>query len=60
MIVSRVFRLGGEGIEETEFPAVLNEEDESGGEEALDEYGIIERHEVFARYHNSIVGHLGV
>ena len=33
---------------------------ESGGEEDLDEYGIIERHKVFARYHNSIVGHLGV
>jgi hypothetical protein len=55
--ISRIFRLGGEG---TEFPAILNEEDEFGGEEKLDEYGIIERHEVFARYHNSIVGHLGV
>ena len=58
--ISRIFRLGGEGIEETEFPAEINEEDESGGEEELDEYGIIERHEVFARYYNSIVDHLGV
>ena len=38
----------------------MNEEDRSGGEEELDQYGIIERHEVFARYHDSIVGHLGV
>ena len=37
-----------------------NSLDESGGEEDLDEYEIIERHEVFARYHNSNVGHLGV
>ena len=33
---SRIFRLGGEGIEETEFPAVVNEEGESGGEEDLE------------------------
>ena len=58
--ISRIFWLGGEGIEETEIPGVRNEEGESGGEEELKEYGIIERHEVFARYHNSIVGHLGV
>ena len=58
--ISRIFRLGGEWIEETEIPGVVNEEGESGGEEDLDEYGIIERHEVFARYHNSIMGHLGV
>jgi len=58
--ISRIFRLKGEGIEETEFPEVVNEEGESGGEEDLNEYRIIERHEVFARYHNSIVGHLGV
>ena len=49
MIVSRIFRLEGERVEETEFPAELNEEDESGGEEELDQYGIIERQEVFAR-----------
>ena len=36
----RIFRLGGEGIEETEFPGVVNEEGESGGEEDLDEYGL--------------------
>jgi len=36
-----------------------HEEDDSG-EEELDEYCITERHEVFARYHNSIVGHLDV
>ena len=35
-------------------------EGDSGGEQELEEYGIIERHGVFARYHNSIVGHLGV
>ena len=28
--------------------------------EELEEYGIIDRHEVFARYHNSIVRHFGV
>ena len=28
--------------------------------EDLDQYGIIERHEVFARYHNSVMGNLGV
>ena len=62
MIVSRVsgLRLGGEGIEETEFPAVVNGEGESGGEEELNQYEIIERHEVSARYHNAIAGHLGV
>ena len=58
--ISRIFRLGGEGIEESKIPGVVNEEGESGGEEELEEYGIIKRHEVFARYHNSIVGHLGV
>ena len=40
--ISRIFRLGGEAIEETEFLAVANEEGESGGEEDLDEYGIFE------------------
>ena len=34
--ISRIFRLGGEGIEQTEFPAEVNEEGESGGEEDLD------------------------
>ena len=58
--VSRIFQLGGEGIEETEIPGVVNEEGESGGEEELEKYGITERHEIFARYHNSIVKHLGV
>ena len=48
--ISRIFRLGGEGIEETEFPAEVNEEGESGGEENLDENGIIKIHEVFERY----------
>jgi hypothetical protein len=55
--ISRIFRLGGEGIEETEFPAEVNEEGESGGKEDLDEYRIMnQRREVMARYHNSIVG----
>ena len=58
--ISRIFRLPGEGIEETEIPGVVNEEGESGSEEELEEYGVIERHEVFARYLNYIVGHLGV
>jgi len=47
-IVLRNFWLGGKGIEETEIPGVINEK------------SIIERHEVFARYHDSIMGHLGV
>ena len=34
--ISRIFRLGGEGIEETEIPGVVNEEGESGGEEDLE------------------------
>ena len=58
--ISRILRLGGEEIEETKIPSVVNKEGKSGGEEVLEEYGIIERHEVFARYHNSIVGHLSV
>ena len=41
--ISHIFRLEEEGIEETEFPVELNEEDESGGEEELDQYGIIEK-----------------
>ena len=50
--ISRIFRLGGKGIEEIKFPAEVNEEGESDCEEDLDDYGIIiERHEVFARYH---------
>ena len=48
------------GIDEIEIPEVVNEEGESGGEEELEEYSIIEKDEVFARYHNSIVEHLGV
>ena len=35
--ISRIFRLGGEGIEETEFPVEVNEEGESDGEEDLNE-----------------------
>ena len=30
------------------------------GDEYFKEYGIVERCEVFSRYHNSIVGHHGV
>jgi len=40
-IMTRIFRLGVEGIEEPEIPGVVNEVGESGGEE---KYGIIERH----------------
>ena len=61
--ISRIFLSGGIGITETEIPGVVNKEGKSGGEEDLKEYGIksmIKRHEVFARYHNSIVGYLGV
>jgi len=43
--ISRIFRFGGEGIEETKIPGVVNKEGISGGEEELLEYGIIERHE---------------
>jgi len=48
--ISRIFRLGGERNEETKILGVVNEEDESGGEEELDEYGITGRHEFFAIY----------
>ena len=54
--ISRIFRLT---IEDNKFPRIVKEEDESVGEEDLGVYGISERHEVFARYHNYIVGHLG-
>ena len=33
---------------------------EIGGKEDYEEYGNVEMHEVFSRYHNSIVGHLDV
>jgi len=56
----RIFRLGEEGLEQTEFPGELEEEDQVGAKEDFDDYGIVERHEVFSRYHNSIVGHHGV
>jgi hypothetical protein len=56
----RIFRLGEEGLDQTEYPGQIEEEDQVDGEEHFEEYGIVERHEVFSRYHNSIVGHHGV
>ena len=47
-------------MEQTEYPGEIEEEGQVGGEEHFEEYGIVERHEVFSRYHNSIVGHHGV
>ena len=56
--IERIFRLGEEELEETD--GELQEEGESGGEEDYDAYRNVEMHEVFSRYHNSIVGHLSV
>ena len=39
--ISRIFRLGGKEIEETEIPGVFNEVGESGGEEELEEYVLV-------------------
>ena len=58
--IQRIFRLGEERLEETEYPGEVEEEGDIGGKEDFDAYGIVEKHEVFSRYHNSIVGHLGV
>jgi len=56
--IQRIFRLGEEGLEETEIPGEV--EEEGGGKEDYKEYGNVEMHEVSSRYHNSIVGDLGV
>ena len=58
--IQRIFRLGEEGLEETEFPGEIEEEGDIAAKEDFEEYGNVEKHEVFSRYHNSIVGHLGV
>ena len=47
-------------MEVTDDPGEIEEEGQVGGDEYFEEYGIVERHEVFSRYHNSIVGHHGV
>ena len=47
-------------MEEIEYPEEVEEEGDTGGKEDFDEFGIIEMYEVFSRYHNSIVGHLGI
>ena len=47
-------------MEGTAYPGEVEEEGDIGGKEDFDEYGIFEKHEVLSRYHNSIVGHLGV
>ena len=53
----RIFRLGEEG---TENPGEIEVEGQVGGDEYFEEYGIVERHELFSRHHNSIVFHHGV
>ena len=60
MTAELIFRLEEEGLEQTEYPGEIEEEGHIGGEEYFEEYGIVERHEVFSRYHNSTVGHYGV
>ena len=47
-------------MEQTEYPGEIEEEGQVGGEKYFEEYGIVERHEIFSRDHNSIVGHHGV
>ena len=47
-------RIWQEGLE------YFQEEGKSGGEEDYDDCGIVEMHEMFSSYHNSIVGHLGL
>ena len=56
----RIFRLVEKGLQQTEYPGELEEEDQVGAKEGFDDYVIVERNEAFSRYHNSIVGHHGV
>jgi hypothetical protein len=56
----RIFWLGEEGLEQTEVLGEIEEENQVGGDEYFEEYGIVKRYEVFSRYNNSIVSHHGV
>jgi len=49
----RNFWLTEEWLEDTEYPEEIEEQGQSGGEEDFEEYGIVEIHEVFSRYHIS-------
>jgi len=60
LILLRTFRFGEEELEQTEYPGEIKEEGQVGGDEYFEEYGIVERHEVFSKYQNSIVGHHGM
>ena len=55
--ILRIFRLGGEGMMIAEKPGDIEGDDEEGAL-GLD-FKEREKRGIFARYHNSIVGHLG-
>ena len=56
--IPRIFRLGGEGMMIAEKPGDIEGDDEEGAL-GLEDIGKLENRGIFARYYNSIVGHLG-
>jgi hypothetical protein len=55
--LERVFRFVGEDME-SEYPGYIESSDEDN--ESLDALGPIERHHIFSKFHNSMVGHFGI
>ena len=56
--IPRIFRLRGEGMMIAETPGDIEGDDDEGALRRED-IGELEKHGIFARYHNSIVGHIG-
>ena len=56
--ITRNLRLAGEGMMVAEIPGDIEFEDEEGAL-GLKDIVEVEKHGIFARYHNSIVSHFG-
>ena len=56
--VERIFRLAGEDQLDGDREGYVEDEDEECP--GLEQKDLIERFEIFATYHNSIVGHFGI
>ena len=56
--IERIFRLGDEDLVDGEREGYVEDEDEEYP--GLEEKDLSERFEIFATYHNSIVGHFGI
>ena len=53
--VERIFRLGGEDLLDGDREGYVEDDDEECA--GLEQKALIERFEIFSKYHNSIVGH---